>query len=75
MASKPKVVQAESAEEIAAKANALAQQETNETNAQKRKSKKSTVLSSLDTSTTALGTATKTNIRYSRSKIVVLKTS
>lgn len=61
MASRPKVVQAQSAEEIQAEATALAQKETNEANAQKRKAKKSTVLSSLDTSTTALGTATKTN--------------
>ncbi|MGR3978995.1 hypothetical protein FW754_15290 [Acinetobacter sp. 1207_04] len=62
MASKPKVVQQESPEEIERKATELAQKETNETNAAKRKNKQSTALSSLDMTSTALGTAVqKTN--------------
>lgn len=59
MGSKPKVVQQESPEAIEEKAAALAQAELNAQNAQKRKNKASTALSSLDT-TTAL-TAPKTN--------------
>lgn len=61
MGSKPKVVQQESAEEIERKATELAQKETNEATAAKRKTKKATVLSSLDTSGTALSTAQQTN--------------
>lgn len=60
MASSPKVTKQASAEEIEARATALAQQETNEVSAAKRKSKKTTLLSSLDTSSTALGTKTNT---------------
>lgn len=51
MGSKPKVVQQESPEVIEEKAAALAQAELNAQNAQKRKNKASTALSSLDTST------------------------
>lgn len=60
MASKPKIVQQESAEEIERKATELSQKETNEANAAKRKNKKGTALGSLTMSTTAL-TAPKTN--------------
>lgn len=61
MGSKPKVVQQESAEEIERKATELAQKETNEANASKRKQKRSTALSGLDMNTTALGSFSKTN--------------
>lgn len=59
MASKPKIVQQESPEEIERKATELAQKETNEANAAKRKTKQSTALSSLDMNSTALGTIQK----------------
>ena len=61
MASKPKIVQQESPEEIERKATELAQKETNEANAAKRKTKQSTALLSLDMNSTALGTIQKTN--------------
>ena len=61
MGSKPKVVKQESAEEIERKATELAQKETNQANASKRRQKKETALGSLtEASTTAL-TAPKTN--------------
>lgn len=61
MASKPKIVQQESPEEIERKATELAQKEANEASALKRKTKQSTALSSLDMNSTALGTVQKTN--------------
>lgn len=62
MGSKPKIVQQESAEEIERKATELAQKETNESNASKRKQKKNTALGSLvDTSSTTALSAPKTN--------------
>ena len=60
MASSPKVTKGLSPEEVEQRATALAQQETNEASAAKRKAKKTTLLSSLDTSSTALGTKTNT---------------
>lgn len=47
MGSKPKVVQQESAEEIERKAKELAQKESNENSAVRRKNKQSTALGSL----------------------------
>lgn len=61
MGSKPKVVQQESPEEIERKAAELAQQETNEAKAAKRRNKKSTVLAGIDTNPTAMSTGIKTN--------------
>lgn len=59
MASKPKVVQQESPEEIERKAKELAQKEANENSAVRRKNKQSTALGSL--TETVLSTAPKTN--------------
>jgi polyribonucleotide nucleotidyltransferase len=61
MGSKPKVVQQESAEEIERKATELAQKETNEANAAKRKQKKSTALGSLSESSLTALSAPKIN--------------
>lgn len=61
MGSKPKVVQAESAEEIERKATELAQKETNEATASKRRQKKETALGSLSEASTTALTAPKTN--------------
>jgi len=54
MASKPKVVQQESPEEIERKAKELAQKEANENSAVRRKNKFSTALGSLTETQTAL---------------------
>lgn len=60
LASKPKIVQQESPEEIERKAKELAQKETNENSAVRRKNKQSTALGSLLETQTALSAA-KTN--------------
>lgn len=61
MGSKPKVVQAEDPAEIERKAKELAQKETNENTASRRKQKQSSTLGSLLSNTTALSsTAPKT---------------
>lgn len=60
MASKQKIVQQESPEEIERKAKEFAQKETNENSAVRRKNKQSTALGSLLDNQTALSTA-KTN--------------
>lgn len=61
MASKPKVVQQESPEEIERKAKELAQKEANENSAVRRKNKQSTALGSLmDTALSSVAVKTKT---------------
>lgn len=60
LASKPKIVQQESPEEIERKAKELAQKESNENSAVRRKNKQSTALGSLLETQTALSAA-KTN--------------
>lgn len=60
LASKPKIVQQESPEVIEEKAKALAQKESNENSAVRRKNKQSTALGSLLETQTALSAA-KTN--------------
>lgn len=57
MGSKPKVVQQESAEEIERKAKELAQKESNENSAVRRKNKQSTALGSLVDGQTVLSNA------------------
>ncbi len=54
MGSKPKIVQQESPEEIERKAKELAQKESNENSAVRRKNKQSTALGSLVDGQTAL---------------------
>lgn len=60
LASKPKIVQQESPEVIEQKAKELAQKETNQNTAARRKQKQSTALGSLVDTQTALS-AVKTN--------------
>ena len=61
MASKPKVVQQESPEEIERKAKELAQKESNENSAVRRKNKQSTALGSLiETALSPVAAKTKT---------------
>lgn len=61
MGSKPKAPQQMSPEEMDRRAAELAQKESNESKASKRRNKRSTVLSSIDTNSTALGSVQKTN--------------
>lgn len=61
MASKPKIVQQESPEEIERKAKELAQKESNENSAVRRKNKQSTALGSLiETALSPVAVKTKT---------------
>lgn len=61
MGSKPKIVQQESPEEIERKAKELAQKESNENSAVRRKNKQSTALGSLATTALSTVSAPKTN--------------
>lgn len=61
IASKPKIVQQESPEEIERKAKELAQKESNENSAVRRKNKQSTALGSLiETALSSVAVKTKT---------------